>query len=482
MPNGRKLKTKLKGYTAPTATINHSAETKRHADEHQTISVTAKLAKMRFEQGRAEMNRQKRQDAQGTSSAPISFHSPAEWTFSWESTPEKSTHNAAAVTAAVTAMSMASATDTSGASTATHRAPAGPPPPPSWLPKPIVATPRRKTEDISYITKRTFTSLRVICAHEIAKSLKTWHSSAPGKCARYFSALPMTAKEIILQEFSALHRLGYNGLPDQFLYLFGGHDHYTHLCLEGSSVSLNKLIQVFWRARPEHARPKISSADEDSLADDWEDAIEDKITDNYNNSDNNGESGSNDYDHNHNNSSIHFYTYDPEDQENENFYSIQDILRVILGRSMKPNQPYRLFTPLSTQLVSLNLSFVRPVLPSVALAHLLCATLPNLLSLSTAGTFGPSEGPLTLRILSQGLQRLHYWDIGYHDWITADILCGYTSKTVIHWAKDLRDLRVLALQSAGPNNNVGTDVANWIADPPPEDRLRHLKRIKVICK
>ncbi|KAI9016351.1 hypothetical protein CLU79DRAFT_763373 [Phycomyces nitens] len=445
MPNGRKLKSKLKSYAATAVINNHSTETKRHNDEHSTISITAKLAKMRFEQGRAEMNRQRRQDAQGTSAEPVVFHSPTEWAFSWETIPDKST----------------TAPDSSLGST--HRPPAGPPPPPSWLPKPAMSTPRRN-DDTGFANKEKITSLRVKCAHEIAKSLKAWHSTDPSSCAKYFAALPMTAKEIILQEFSMLHRQGNNGLPDQLLHLFGG-DAYSHLCLEGSSVSMNRLVQIFWSARPEYTHQPISSAQEETLADDWEDATEEEL----------GDTCDDDRD-------IHSYLFDPEDQENENFYSIQDVLRVILGRSMKPNQSYRLFTPLSTQLVSLNISFVRPFLPSVALAHLLCATVPNLLSLSTAGTFCASEGPMTLRILSQGLQRLRYWDIGYHDWITADFLCGYTSKTVIHWAKDLRDLRVFVLQSIGQDSNVGEDVANWIANPPSEDRLRNLKRIKVIWK
>ncbi|KAI7863020.1 hypothetical protein BDF14DRAFT_1745729 [Spinellus fusiger] len=336
-----------------------------------------------------------------------------------------------------------------------HRAPAGPPPPPSWLPKAKQGIVRRHPSTLP--SQQDVFSLSYQCAYSIAESLETQFISNATLCTAQFSSLSTNAKEHILKAFSILHQKGGNGLPDSLFYLFDGYA-YKELCLEGASISMNILIRMFWQAWQIESQGEKKI--QEYLAEDWEETFRNEEKQ----------------------EGLEGLIYDPEDPEEDTLYFIHTVLRVLVGRKLNLSQCYLLSTPLSIQLTSLNLSFVRPFLPSTALAYLLSSTLPNLLVLSTAGTFSSVEGPQAIRILSRGLRKLCSWDIGHHEWIKADHLCGFTANTAIYWARDLQDLKVLKIQCLGKEGEeeVGAQVAAWLRDPPPEDRLRHLRRIKVL--
>ncbi|KAF7725203.1 hypothetical protein EC973_000369 [Apophysomyces ossiformis] len=318
-----------------------------------------------------------------------------------------------------------------------HSSAAGPPPPLSWT---------FKTRNVS-LSKRIrseskdIPSLRSMCVHQISYEIENQYGIHADYSAKQFALLPVRIKERVLQCTRVTNRI---------LKLFEEAP-YTDLCLENASVSMSRLIQAFWKAE---LVKKQDTAGE--LKDDWEE----------------------DYD-NHDEGEPDVYVFDLEIQEeDECSYHMQRILQVLIG-NLDLSKRYTLFTPLSLTLTSLNISFIRPFLPSTAIAYLISTTLPALLSFSSAGCFTAAEGPQALSILSRGLRKLRFWDIGYHEWIKPGMFCEWSSESVINWRKDLKDLQTLHLHYSGQNHNAGAEIACLLNDPRTEKHTRRLKYLKV---
>ncbi|KAG0185012.1 hypothetical protein DFQ28_010099, partial [Apophysomyces sp. BC1034] len=293
-----------------------------------------------------------------------------------------------------------------------HNTVAGPPPPLSWTPKTKeVATQRRRRSESGDLP-----SLCSMCVRQIAYHIDTKYAAYPAYLTKQFLSLPISIKQKVLQNTCLTNRL---------LKLFGDTP-YSDLCLENASISMSRLVQAFWKIRCAERKDNVKQ-----LRDDWEEDTD---------SDDEGEPDT--------------YTFDLEYQEeDECSYHLQYVLNVLAG-NVDLSKRYILFTPLSMTLVSLNISFIRPFLPSTSIAYLISTTLPNLLSLSSAGCFTATEGPRALSIISRGLRRLRFWDIGYHEWIKADLFCEWSPESVINWRKDLKDLQVLHLHYSGRDHSV----------------------------
>jgi hypothetical protein len=70
-------------------------------------------------------------------------------------------------------------------------------------------------------------------------------------------------------------------------------------------------------------------------------------------------------------------------------------------------------------------------------------TLPNLRQLGTASVFNNvMDGPRAISLIANGLVKLEEWDIGYHTWLTMDLISG----TLIHWNTNLRRLKRLVIR------------------------------------
>ncbi|KAI8886627.1 hypothetical protein K501DRAFT_283683 [Backusella circina FSU 941] len=273
----------------------------------------------------------------------------------------------------------------------------GPPPPPSWLVS-NVATSNKIHYKTRYDDNVTDT-LSKQCAAQVAKSLPSYLSAIPD--------LPVRTRQLILRYA--------RDLDDTCFSAFVAFD-YGDLQLIDSGVTFNRFLKWLWRVDP---------IQEQELFDDWEDQLDDD----------NG---------------MVKYKYDPfmEDDSRENVdtkdertFHIQHIITVIQGRTT--NKPFMLYTPLSMKLVSLNISFPKKTFPNITLAHLLINTLPNLRQLGTASVFtNVMDGPRAISLIANGLVKLEEWDIGYHEWLTGDLIFG----KLVHWNTDLRRLIKLMIR------------------------------------
>jgi hypothetical protein len=275
----------------------------------------------------------------------------------------------------------------------------GPPPPPSWLVNNV--TPCNKNHDRRY--NDVTDTLSKQCAALVAKSLPAHLSVIPD--------LPVRTRQLILQYA--------RNMDDACLSAFVAFD-YGEIQLVDSVVAFQQLLKWFWRVDP---------IQEQELLDDWEDQADDD----------NG---------------MVKYIYDPcmesdNDKENadikdERTFHIQQIIMMIQGSSHhKLNTSFMLYTPLSLKLVSLTLSFPKRTFPNITLAHLLVNTLPNLRQLGTASVFNNvMDGPRAISLIANGLVKLEEWDIGYHTWLTMDLISG----TLIHWNTNLRRLKRLVIR------------------------------------
>ncbi|CAO3592450.1 unnamed protein product [Absidia cylindrospora] len=241
---------------------------------------------------------------------------------------------------------------------------------------------------------------------------------------------------------------------------------YEELWLEASNVSLEKLVRAFWKL-DELANSYTSMAA--GPVDDWEDLL---------------------WDHDHGitttttlqNSPTDDYDHPPtvvlhlDSQEEIGKWKYLSHVTTILQKrpsTLTACPSYSLSSPfLGRTLVSLNISFMRPASSSpthlcwIAFAHLVVSTLPHLNWLYSACCFDKYQGLEILKILSQGLRKLKFWDMGYHSWLKLNPLT-----TAINWQRDLMELNTLCLSSG--SSHMSSDITKWF-------KTHHLARIKLI--
>ncbi|KAI8388762.1 uncharacterized protein BYT42DRAFT_561138 [Radiomyces spectabilis] len=413
MPKRQNLKNKLKVYTVQkNESLRSSHDSDAQARTADNVdSVSTKLAKLRSEQARAAWNRQRQQRPIPSNMAEQSLNLGPSW------------------------LMPAISPSTVEASTS-HRSAAGPPPPRSWI--------TRKSNQIRTIHRKVSNptegvpSLCWLCSVAIARRLAEDYRLHADRYDKAFASLSIRVKQSLLRALATS-----TGINDRLLKLFQDEE-YDDLCLESSSISFSKLLRTYWRVKPLQAKPPPELA----VKEDWEDEEEEEV--NQEQSWPEGEG----------------YIFDPDDNKKEDTemsYAMQQVLECAVP-GIARGRPYLLSMPMASTLVSLNLSFIRPVLPSIDLAYLIVTTLPHLASLSTAACFTATEGPRALFILSHGLRRLEYWDIGYHEWMQLELLCGPDIGASINWKKDLLYLKVLGLQSSGRNDDlslIGRRFSRW---------------------
>ncbi|CDH52429.1 predicted protein [Lichtheimia corymbifera JMRC:FSU:9682] len=281
---------------------------------------------------------------------------------------------------------------------------AGPRPPPSWtmshsqMAAYHARTPPPRPSYIQLCNARS-SSLRTLCARLTVDRIV--------HCPRQVSRLSVRSKQWVLSEFG-------DRLTDALLRHFAG-DLYGELCLREAKVSFAMLIKTFWKTVPLHQDQPHE------LAEDWEDTLDDSWE---------GEQEEEQH---------HYITY-----QHHNDYRLAPILD-ILG----DHHPV-LMTPLSAKLVMLDVSFMPQLDPSFF--YLVAFTLPNLTRLIMAGSTATQEVVL---LLSRELKFLVYWDIGYHTWLTSDVICRG-----IQWERDLKRLKTLCIVAAGADGLTGRDLVD----------------------
>ncbi|CAO3622487.1 unnamed protein product [Cunninghamella blakesleeana] len=291
---------------------------------------------------------------------------------------------------------------------------------------------------------------------------------------------------MILYEWSIL-----GGLTKNQLDLFSKTE-YEELWLESSKLTIENIIRSFWQVTEVDYSNDIKVYDHShDIVDDWEQLAE---------SDDEKEKDSI------NIPAFRIILDQPDTSEQYiHLYEIISLLRPDIHNNESKNQhngkkknislAYSISSPLLCHsLVSLNISFIqlikttKPTTESSALswisfAHLLITTLPNLLWLYSAGCFDEIQGPKVVSILSHGLRKLRFWDIGYHSWLLN--MDSFTSN--IDWRHDLRELKTLCLtlpnSTANTNNNNNNNNNNnqaFISDLLYWFHINGLSRIKII--
>lgn len=407
MPKKRDLKNKFRQFPSSSSSNNIKKESSAKASTEES-NVTAKLNKLRVEQARAERNRGQRKEA-----TDVGENQPQ-----WQELKQT-------------------------------RRTAGPPPPRSWIVKeqelnerPIHVRPRNQTRPWQQQQSQKESTVQPLwqqCAFVLCKQVAAWYATDRRACMRQIARLPIKTKQMLLRAFAESSSVT---LTNQLLTMFGeaGNEEYSELCLEGASISMECLVKTFWNVRTYQTTTE-------SISEDWEEAAE-EIEHAFG-----GQEAE--------------YIHDPE-QHNECTWHLRLLLHMARhSASIDLSKHLVLYTPLSAKLTTLNLSFIQPPVPAVGLAYLITQTLPDLQILSVAGTFPGKQGQQALSVLSRGLRKLTVWDIGYHAWLEANMLCDDTSPSpLIHWNRDLLNLQILVLQCCGASQNdqVGNQVKQWLLD------------------
>ncbi|CAM0138116.1 hypothetical protein VKS41_001347 [Umbelopsis sp. WA50703] len=236
--------------------------------------------------------------------------------------------------------------------------------------------------------------------------------------------LPIHLKEEVLYAISEI-----GGMNDRLLSYFALTE-VSELCLANCTLSPELFYREFWKV--ETRRPKAVK----EVKDTWEDIDYDESED------------------------IELLSLPLEQFEERQFVNLY-----LIARSINPSVDLSkrwIITTKLTQLTTLDISFFRPHLPALATSELIVTTLPHLISLSTAGTFQRDHGSAALSVLSKGLRKLQFWDIGYHDWITPEVICGNPSVVLINWDRDLQNLDFLSLENIGPGNSSENEAAKEV--------------------
>ncbi|CAO3600080.1 unnamed protein product [Absidia cylindrospora] len=498
MKRGRQLKSKLRQYSSNPSTNDSTAE----PTTTSTSSVTEKIAKLRIEQSRAVANRQRRHngpftfEGEHSHQVPTTIHSDGPWLPLWTGL-------------------VAPANESSSSHSPSTRRPtrpaAGPPPPPSWTrirpsrqQKLSSSTRLHSLQQHRSLLEQQHgmvSSLVRICCQRLAElhaNADTLDSSS--RWIYQMKLLPGHIKQRILYEWSFIGgeedtimastindlRPSEAMVTDTNMDLFFQKTEYEELWLEASHLSLERLIQGFWKVTPittttTTTAPVVSATNFDQLVDDWEDLLEDDTTTIHDHDDNDDPS-------------LPTFILHMDQQEEigkwSHIYRVMKFLRSDIDNSCRvPGTPssYALSSPfLGRTLVSLNLSFMTLSSKSdspfswVTFAYLMVSTLPHLMWLYTAGCFDGGDvvqGTRVLSILSHGLRKLKFWDLCYYDWLQLDLLTS-----VVDWRRDLLELKTLCLSSSSGSSLPGTEHANnqkaieisrWFKD-------NHLSRISII--
>lgn len=403
MAKGRQWKTKLKSY-------ENASFNKEQKPTQTTESVSDKIKRLRVEQQRAEMNRSLRRSQTSNHSES---HLSGLMRYETERDP----------------------------TTAPLPITPGPPPPPSWRlnrvhQERIVSVQRLKAKRELVTAKDNTLYGQSACqaAQSITSKKNVWSEAIP--------YLPITVKQTLMQHISSI-----DGLDETLFDLFISFG-YSDLCFEDARISFTKFCKAYWRVEEQCAR----STEEEE--DDWWDHEDNSpFTDAYDG-----------YAHHPIGFDSETITTATEDIKDERASCLEPILLLFLKdqyrnpSSILDKKSFLLFTPLSSTLTSLNISFLR--WPNISVAHLLVCTLPHLQQLRTAGCFNATDGPRAISIISQGLRMLNLWDIGFHPWIKYETLCGITG--LINWKRDLQELNMLCIENL--QEGVTMQVREWLAN------------------
>ncbi|KAJ2960698.1 hypothetical protein NQZ79_g3974 [Umbelopsis isabellina] len=306
----------------------------------------------------------------------------------------------------------------------------GPAPPRSWITtnrakviaahdQLIISERIRKRQQ----ARRELRSLCETCAYNLGYQTLfnedyAWHMR------KVVKNLPIHLKEEVLYAISEI-----GGMNDRLLPYFALTE-VSELCLANCTLSAELFFKEFWKVETRRHIPVKE------VKDTWED-IDDDDSDNME------------------------ILSPPLEQFEERQY----VNLYLVARSIKPSIDLSNRWVISTKLTHLtilDISFFRPHLPALATSELLVTTLPHLISLSTAGTFQRDNGSAALSVLSKGLRKLQFWDIGYHEWITPEVICGNASVVLINWDRDLQNLDFLSLENIGPGNSSENEAAKEV--------------------
>ncbi|SAM05944.1 hypothetical protein [Absidia glauca] len=361
-------------------------------------SVTDKLTKLRIEQSRAVANRRQRQ--QVPQQSIVLDHGLPPWT---------------------TATSTLSDNSSSSNNIPTYRRAAGPPPPPSWTrPRPAPAPSPRYHRPIP---ATTFPTLVQLCCRQL--------TTLQASLIRPIQHLPVHVKQCLLLEWSSYSP---SLVTDATMPLFEK-TAYEELWLEASQVSLQRLIRAFWKVET----PTVDDDDDDDDSDnDNDDTVVDDWEDLHDNDD------------------------DDDDGVPRCVLSTQEEQWSDLYTTLAPSLSTRIILSspwLGQSLVSLNVSWTPPSYwPK--LAYLMVSTLPHLMWLYSAGCLDRTQGPQVVSLLSHGMRKLKFWDLGfYDDWLDVSL---------IDWQRDLLELKTLCVSSSKR-----ADLLVWL-------KHHNLSRIKLI--
>ncbi|KAI9277617.1 hypothetical protein BY458DRAFT_504608 [Sporodiniella umbellata] len=309
---------------------------------------------------------------------------------------------------------------------------AGPPPPPSWrssIRERQVQIQRLQEKRRVLVTAND--SLYSQCAHQAAKEIlcgskrKEWNNA--------IEVLSIPVKQTLMQYISLI-----NGLDDTLFDPFVSLD-YHDLCLEGSTVTFTKFFKAYWQLKEQQLEEEVENW--------WDHDVD-------------SEEG---YIH----LPFNLRAAEKVDLKEEREIQIEPILSAFLkdqypscsSEALLDRQGFFLFSPLASNLTSLNISF-SVQWPNLSLAYLIVTTLPAIQYLRTAGCFDSIDGPRAISIISQELRFLVLWDIGFHPWLTFDRICGVTGQ--IDWQRDLKELRTLYIQNL--QEGVAAQIKGWIIE------------------
>jgi hypothetical protein len=258
-------------------------------------------------------------------------------------------------------------------------------------------------------------SLREICTYTVAYQV-IYSEDHAAHLSRALPSTPIHLKEFLLR---AIAELG--GVNDRILKMMGVLD-LTDLCLENCTLSLDLFYRTFWKLETKYIPRRKESKDT------WEELDDDDELEG--------------------NTTVTSISDKYDDGRFASLFRVARLINPVVDLSKQC-----IITTKLTQLTSLDISFFRPHLPGLATSELIVTTLPHLTSLSMAGMLQKEDGYGALSVLSKGLRMLQFWDIGYHDWITPEVICGYASTLVINWDKDLQNLDYLSLEHISTDND-----------------------------
>ncbi|ORZ20337.1 hypothetical protein BCR42DRAFT_408561 [Absidia repens] len=467
MKHKKDIETKLRHYISTNQSVPNSSSPKTPT----TISVSEKLAKLRIEQARSVANRE-RKDRGGPSSGEQQQQTIGH-VYPWPALNFSIDEQQSYPQPPLPIQQL-------------PRPAAGPPPPPSWSTRRPVLRPEtpltnlscqnyRKQDKKLERTASTIPSLVRTCCRQLAHHFTI--ATAVNDSSRWIDQIkkmPSHVKQRILFEWCFFDGDDYDDgdnynsqrlVTGATMGMFEKTE-YEELWLEASNVSLERLIRAFWKL------DKVASSCASMVVepvDDWEDLL---------------------WDHDHTTTTLENNTtddYDPppavvldldSQEEIGKWKYLSHIATIFLRKepsTIAACPTYSLSSPfLGRTLVSLNISFMRPASSSpthlcwIAFAHLVVSTLPHLNWLYSACCFDKCQGLEILKILSQGLRKLKFWDMGYHSWLKLDALT-----TAINWQSDLMELNTLCL-SSGPTR-MSSDITKWFKN-------HHLARIKLIWR